>query len=234
MIKPIELVIFDCDGVLVDTERIAVRVQVTLAAELGWTLTEEDIVRRFIGRPSADIRNQIVDRLGKETAALWRERFERRHREAVDAGLTAVEGLPQALDAISLPTCVASNGTPDKIQHNLSRAGLYERFAGRIFSASDVPRGKPDPDLFLYAAREMGVEPAACVVVEDSQPGVQAARAAGMRVVGYAGGLTPAERLAEAGAEIFHEMCELPYLFAAHQEAAHGGGAGCLGSSATR
>lgn len=210
--KPIELVIFDCDGVLVDSERIAARVQVTLGAELGWPLTEAEVIARFIGRSSASIREQITERLGPGAAALWWERFEELHREAVDSGLSPVEGLPEALDAITLPTCVASSGSHEKMRHTLGRTGLYERFAGRIHSATEVARGKPAPDLFLYAAQRMGVDPAACVVVEDSLPGVQAARAAGMRAFGYAGGLTPAERLEGPGTLVFHHMRELPAL----------------------
>ncbi len=98
------------------------------------------------------------------------------------------------------------------MRHTLGVTGLYERFAGRIFSAAEVARGKPAPDLFLHAARQMGIDPAACVVVEDSRPGVQAARAAGMRAFGYAGGLTPAERLAGPGTVVFDDMRELPGL----------------------
>ncbi|MGW6984493.1 HAD family hydrolase [Streptomyces sp. NPDC054932] len=215
MIKPIELVIFDCDGVLVDTERIAVPIQVALGAELGWPLTEGEVMDRFIGRSSASIREDIAARVGDEAAEIWRERFEERHRLAVDAGLSAVEGLPEALDAISLPTCVASSGSHEKMRHTLGRTGLYERFAGRIYSATEVSRGKPAPDVFLYAAQRMGVDPAACAVVEDSRPGVEAARAAGMRAFGYAGGLTAAERLEGSGTVVFHDMCELPGLIAA-------------------
>ncbi|MFG2875489.1 HAD family hydrolase [Streptomyces sp. NPDC048337] len=215
MIKPIELVIFDCDGVLVDSERIAVRVQVALGAELGWPLTEEEVIDRFIGRSSTSIREQVSARLGDETSALWWDRFEQLHAEAVDAGLAPVEGLPEALDAITLPTCVASSGSHEKMRHTLGRTGLYARFAGRIHSAAEVARGKPAPDLFLHAARRMGVDPAACAVVEDSRPGVEAARAAGMRAFGYAGGLTPAERLEGAGTVVFHDMRELPPLLAA-------------------
>ncbi|WP_405594724.1 HAD family hydrolase [Streptomyces sp. NBC_01410] len=214
MIKPIELVIFDCDGVLVDSERIAARVQVALGAELGRPLTEDEVIDRFIGRSSASIREQVSARLGHETAAIWWERFEQLHREAVDAGLSPVEGLSDALDAITLPTCVASSGSHEKMRHTLGRTGLYERFAGRIYSATEVARGKPAPDLFLYAAQHMGVDPAACVVVEDSRPGVEAARAAGMRAFGYAGGLTPAERLEGADTVVFHDMRKLPHLFA--------------------
>ncbi|MFF4388676.1 HAD family hydrolase [Streptomyces sp. NPDC001552] len=214
MIKPIELVIFDCDGVLVDTERIALPLQVALGAELGWPLTEEEVMDRFMGRSSASIHKDIAGRLGDETAGLWRELFERRHREAVDAGLSAVEGLPQALGTITLPTCVASSGSHEKMRHTLGRTGLYEHFEGRIYSATEVSRGKPAPDLFLYAAQRMGIDPAACAVVEDSRPGVEAARAAGMRSFGYAGGLTPAERLEGAGTVVFHDMRELPGLIA--------------------
>ncbi|MFF4421074.1 HAD family hydrolase [Streptomyces sp. NPDC001549] len=215
MIKPIELVIFDCDGVLVDSERIALPIQVALGAELGWPLTEDEVMDRFMGRSSASIREDIAARVGDETADHWRELFEQRHREAVDAGLSAVEGLPEALGAITLPTCVASSGSHDKMRHTLGRTGLYENFEGRIYSATEVRRGKPAPDLFLYAARRMGVDPAACAVVEDSRPGVEAARAAGMRAFGYAGGLTRAERLEGAGTVVFHDMRDLPGLIAA-------------------
>ncbi|MET7389056.1 HAD family hydrolase [Streptomyces sp. NPDC005529] len=214
MIKAIELVIFDCDGVLVDSERIAVRVQVALGAALGWPLTRQDVVARFIGRSHAAIREQVAAQLGDETAATWAEQFEERHREAVDAELLPVEGLPEALDGITLATCVASSGSHDKMRHTLGRTGLYERFAGRIFSATEVAHGKPAPDLFLYAARQMGVDPTACVVVEDSRPGIQAARAAGMRSLAYAGGLTPAEELAGPDTVVFHDMRKLPALLA--------------------
>ncbi|MEU6231786.1 HAD family hydrolase [Kitasatospora sp. NPDC047058] len=214
MIKPVELVIFDCDGVLVDSERIALRVQVALGAELGWPLTEEEVVARFIGRSQASIGAQIAERLGAETAAVWWERFEQLHRVEVDTRLEAVEGLPEALAGIDLPTCVASSGSHEKMRHTLGRTGLYEHFAGRIFSATEVAHGKPAPDLFLHTAERMGVDPAACVVVEDSRPGVQAARAAGMRALGYAGGLTAAALLEGPGTVVFDDMRKLPELVA--------------------
>ncbi|MYU05031.1 HAD-IA family hydrolase [Streptomyces sp. SID8366] len=171
-----------------------------------------EVVGRFNGRSHAAIRAQVADRLGTVTAAIWSERFEELHREAVDSELAPVEGLMETLDAIALPTCVASSGTHDKMRHTLGRTGLYDRFAGRIYSATEVSRGKPAPDLFLHAARSMGVEPAACAVVEDSGLGVRAARAAGMRAFGYAGGLTPAERLEGPGTVVFRDMRELPAL----------------------
>ncbi|MER8034231.1 HAD family hydrolase [Streptomyces hydrogenans] len=214
MIKPIELVIFDCDGVLVDSERLAVRLQVALGAELGWPLTADEVVERFIGRSEESIVGQIAERLGAETAALWWSRLIQRHRDAVDTGLDPVDGLPEALAALTLPTCVASSGSHEKMRHTLGRTGLYAHFEGRIYSASEVSRGKPAPDLFLYAARRMGVDPAACAVVEDSGPGVAAARAAGMRAFGYAGGPTPAARLEGPGTVVFGDMRELPGLLA--------------------
>ncbi|MFD0358920.1 HAD family hydrolase [Streptomyces sp. NPDC127110] len=210
--EPVRLVIFDCDGVLVDSEPLAARVQVALGAELGWPLTEAEVVERFIGRSAAHVREQVAARLGDATAREWDQRFTVLHAEAVDAGLRPVAGLPEALDRISLATCVASSGSHEKMRHTLGRTGLYERFAGRIHSATEVPRGKPAPDVFLYAARRMGVDPAACVVVEDSLPGVRAARAAGMRSLGYAGGLTPADALAGPGTVVFTDMRELPAL----------------------
>jgi beta-phosphoglucomutase-like phosphatase (HAD superfamily) len=212
MITPIELVIFDCDGVLVDSERIAVRVSVSIGAELGWPLTEADVIERFMGRSSSSIGEQIAARLGPELAATWGERFELRHREAVDTGLIVVDGIVEALDGITRPTCVASSGSHDKMRHTLGRTGLYHRFEGRIFSASEVAQGKPAPDLFLHAAATMGVPPAACVVIEDSQYGIQAARAAGMRSFGYAGGLTPAQWLEGPGTVVFDDMRKLPAL----------------------
>ncbi|RKN26924.1 HAD family hydrolase [Micromonospora musae] len=212
MINPIGLVIFDCDGVLVDSERIAVRVNIALGAELGWPLTEAEVIERFIGRSSMSIGEQIAARLGRGVADIWADRFDLAHRQAVDAGLTAVDGINDALDEITQPTCVASSGTHEKMRHTLGRTGLYRRFEGRIFSATEVAHGKPAPDLFLHAAATMGVPPAACVVVEDSQYGVQAARAAGMRCFGYAGGLTPAHRLEGPDTVVFDDMRKLPGL----------------------
>jgi HAD superfamily hydrolase (TIGR01509 family) len=211
---PIELVIFDCDGVLVDSEPIAVRAFVALGAELGWPLTEADVIEKFIGRSISANFEEITARVGPDRAALWQERFAQLHRAAVDAGLTAVDGILEVLDTLTLPTCVASGGRHDVMRHTLGRTGMYPYFEGRIFSASEVARGKPAPDLFLHAAERMGVHPSACVVVEDSRYGVQAARAAGMRALGYAGGLTPARWLEGPDTTVFDDMRDLPRLLA--------------------
>ena len=186
--------IFDCDGVLVDTERIAVRIDVIVLAELGWPMTEAEVVERFMGRSDEEMTADIEAHLGRRLPASWEEPFRHLYRQAFEAELEPVAGVVEALDAIAIPTCVASSGTHEKIRFTLGLTGLYERFAGRIFSVSDVARGKPAPDLFLHAAARMGVPPAQCAVVEDSRYGVEAARAAGMRAFGYAGGLAPKAR----------------------------------------
>ncbi|MEV5198406.1 HAD family hydrolase [Streptomyces sp. NPDC053720] len=206
-----ELVIFDCDGVLVDSERIAVRIEVQIGAELGWPLTADEVIEKFVGRSNKSISELVDARLPGKSAA-WQQRYETLHREAVDRELVAVEGIHEALAAIALPTCVASSGSHEKMRHTLGHTGLYAHFEGRIFSATEVAHGKPAPDLFLHAARRMGVAPAACVVVEDSKYGVQAARSAGMRAFGYAGGLTPAHWLEGPDTVVFDDMRKLPTL----------------------
>jgi len=206
------LVIFDCDGVLVDSERLAIRIDVEFLAELGWTMTEAEAAERFVGLSMAQIRHQVESHLGRPLPAGWEEEFQERLRDAFISGLGPVQGIVDALDAIRHETCVASSGTHEKIKFSLSLVGLYDRFVGRIFSATEVPRGKPAPDLFLHAARRMRAEPAQCVVIEDSVPGVTAALAAGMRVLAYAGGVTSAARLARRGAVVFDDMRDLPAL----------------------
>jgi HAD superfamily hydrolase (TIGR01509 family) len=211
-LMPFELVIFDCDGVLVDSERIAVKVDVQVFAALGVTLTEQEVIDRFVGRSDEYIASQLEAELGQPLAADWGEEFAPRYREAFAAELRPVDGVIEALDQITVPTCVASSGPQEKMRYTLGLTGLYERFAGRIFSVTEVARGKPAPDLFLHAAQRMGVNPRRCAVVEDSRWGVEAARAAGMRAFGYAGGLTAAERLTGPDTIVFDDMRELPRL----------------------
>ena len=208
----VELVIFDCDGVLIDSERLGVKVDVIALRELGWPLSEAEVIARFVGRSDRDNRAAIEAHLGRKLPDGWAEQFEARYREAFKAELTPVAGVPDALDRITLPTCVASSATHEHLRYMLGLTGLYDRFAGRIFSADDVATGKPAPDLFLHAAEQMGATPARCVVIEDSRYGVQAARAAGMRVLAFAGGLTPGEVLDGPDTVVFDDMRELPPL----------------------
>jgi HAD superfamily hydrolase (TIGR01509 family) len=214
MSRPIELVIFDCDGVLVDSERLAVRIDVRVLAELGWVLSEREVIERFLGRSHEFMVAEIEAHLGRRLAPDWEDPFQHLYREAFAAELTPVAGVVEALDAITPPTCVASGGSHEKMRYTLGLTRLWDRFAGRVFSASEVARGKPAPDLFLHAATRMGVDPRACAVVEDSRYGVEAARAAGMLALGFAGGLTAAEHLQGPGTLVFSDMRELPRLLA--------------------
>jgi HAD superfamily hydrolase (TIGR01509 family) len=210
--QTVDLVIFDCDGVLLDSERLAVKVEVELLAELGWPLTEAEIIERFMGRSDASMYAEIEAHIGRPLPDNWAGYAASHYRAAFEAELTPVEGIVEALEEISIPSCVASSSTHEKLEHSLRLVGLYDRFEGRIFSATEVAHGKPAPDLFLHAAQAMGVPPPGCVVIEDSRYGVEAARAAGMRVVGFAGGLTPAQALAGPGTIVFDDMRDLPEL----------------------
>ncbi|WP_394194198.1 HAD family hydrolase [Microbacterium foliorum] len=208
---PIDLVIFDCDGVLVDSERLSIEVDRRVLADLGWELSSDEIVHRFVGRSAAYFRSEIESFLGSPLRDDWEATYQPWYVAAF-AELIAVDGVERALDEIVTATCVASSGTHAKIRRTLGMTGLLPRFEGRIFSVEDVVVGKPAPDLFLHAADRLGVDPEHCAVVEDSRFGVRAARAAGMRVYGYAGGLTPAEWLEQEGAVVFADMRDLPDL----------------------
>jgi HAD superfamily hydrolase (TIGR01509 family) len=211
------LVIFDCDGVLVDSERISVAVEARVLTELGWPHTEDDVVRRFVGRSSADQLAELTEHLGPELTREFDERTTREIHEAFETDLCAVPGvdvLVTRLHQAGVPTCVASSGTHERMVRTLGVTGLQEHFSGRIYSATQVSRGKPAPDLFLHAAEAMGVAPRACAVVEDSVYGVQAAVAAGMTAYGFTGGLAAPGALEAAGAVEFASMVALADVLA--------------------
>jgi HAD superfamily hydrolase (TIGR01509 family) len=207
-----DLVIFDCDGVLVDSERIAVRVDLVVLAGLGWDLTEAEVIDRFVGRSHEHMVGEIEAYLGRTLAPDWEAEYLGLYRDAFEAELAPVDGVVEALDSIFAPTCVASSSTHERLRQTLGLTGLLDRFEGRIFSAEEVTNGKPAPDLFVHAATTLGADPARCAVIEDSQYGVQAARAAGMHAFAYAGGLTPRERLEGPTTTVFDDMRELPRL----------------------
>jgi HAD superfamily hydrolase (TIGR01509 family) len=196
--------------VLVDSERIATRIDVEVLTELGWPITHDEVIERFVGRTDAAMREEVEEYVGRSLVAEW-DGFAPRYAEAFATELQPVDGVVEALDRVDSATCVASSGRRDSIETKLRLTGLWDRFEGRIFSADDVEHGKPAPDLFLLAASRLGAEPAGCAVIEDSPFGVQAARAAGMRAFGYSGGLMSAERLSAADV-VFDEMRELPGL----------------------
>jgi len=213
-VRPVELVIFDCDGVLVDSERIAVGADLVVLERVGLKMTEAEVIDRFVGRSPAVMRQMIEAHLGHPIAPALQDEWDQLYSDAFAAELRPIDGVEAALAEIRQATCVASSSEPRSLERKLKLTGLYERFAGRIFSATEVRNGKPAPDLFLYAAERMEVAPDRCAVVEDSQYGVRAARAAGMRVFAYASGFTDQRLLAGADTTIFTDMRELPRLLA--------------------
>lgn len=212
MTRPPGLVVFDCDGVLVDSERLTVHVEARVLTELGWPHTAAQVISRWMGRTSEFQLGEIEAQLGREAMLEFDDRSTRDVHAAFDRELRAVAGvelLVERLHAAGVATCVASSGSHEKMARTLGLTGLHGLFEGRIFSSSEVARGKPAPDLFLHAAVRMGFAPPDCAVIEDSVYGVQAAVSAGMTAYGYAGGLTDGSTLADAGAVAFDDMADL-------------------------
>ena len=199
-----ELVIFDCDGVLIDSEAIACRADAACLAELGITITAEEIMERYLGISAATMCRDIEQRYSLALPHDFVDTLHKRVAAIFDSELTAISGVEQLLQTIRQSRCVASSSAPERLRHSLTVTRLLGYFEPHIFSATQVARGKPAPDLFLFAADAMQAAPALCIVVEDSVPGVQAAVAAGMRAIGFTGGehcrAGHAEQLHAAGA----------------------------------
>jgi HAD superfamily hydrolase (TIGR01509 family) len=206
-----DLVIFDCDGVLVDSERITNGIFVTMLNDLGLAVTLDEMFRDFVGRSMGQCLEIIEDRLGRAPPESFLQEYTERIEVALSSDLEPVAGIEAALDMIDLPMCVASSGSHEKMQLTLGLTGLFDRFDGRIFSATEVRRGKPAPDIFLHAASVMGADPSACAVIEDSPRGVRAGIAAGMTVFGYAERSDP-RSLEQEGAVVFTQMSQLAGL----------------------
>jgi HAD superfamily hydrolase (TIGR01509 family) len=207
-----DLVIFDCDGVLIDSERLAVRTESQILTELGWPLSEADVIERFVGRSAAYMQSVIEEKIGRPVD--WQAEFELRVRDVYERELVPVDGVIAVLDEITVPTCVASSSSHQMLNFKLGLTGLAERFTGCLFSADDVAHGKPDPAVFLFAAESMGMRPDRCAVIEDSVSGVEAALAAGMSVFAFSDGVTNARQLERDGVVLFDAMHRLPELLA--------------------
>lgn len=212
-----DLVIFDCDGVLIDSELIGARVEVAELGRIGIPLTESEILTRYVGMSA----QAMFHALEVEHRRALPEGFAATVQTAIEAAferdLQVIPGIHETLDRLTVTTCVASSSTLARLRHSLGLTGLYARFAPHVFSAEQVARGKPAPDLFLHAATEMGCAPTRCLVIEDSVSGVRGAVAAGMRVWGFIGGGHCGDgheaRLRDAGAErVFDSMPDLPAL----------------------
>lgn len=223
------LVIFDCDGVLVDTEPVVQRVLSDWLTAHGWPMTPQESARTIKGSHIVEIQKRAESRLGRSLPGFV-EGYRKSMFEAFEAGIPEIPGagrVLELLEAAGMPFCVASNGPHVKMAVSMKSAGLLDRLGGmqggRIFSADDVGEPKPSPRLFLHAAGRMGFEPSRCLVVDDSTQGVIAALAAGMGIVGYED-LTPAETLRSAGApHVMTHLDELPALLGMRAEAARGG-----------
>ncbi|MFF6881314.1 HAD family hydrolase [Streptomyces sp. NPDC012474] len=209
-----DLVIFDNDGVLVDSEPISNRLLAAYLTELGHPTSYEESIRDYMGSAMHRIHEIVLQRTGQRLPESFDDVFHTRVFAAFEQDLVAVAGASGVLEKLAadaVPYCVASSGSHERIRVGHRTTGLDRWFdEGRIFSSQDVGRGKPAPDLFLYAASRMGVSPERCVVVEDSPLGVQAAIAAGMDVYGFTA-MTPAEKLAGASG-LFSDMGQLADL----------------------
>ena len=204
-----ELIIFDCDGVLVDSETLGNRVLIEFVAEFGLKLEIEEAILLFRGCKMADCVAVIEQKLGKKMPSDFVTQLRTRTAKAFEYELLSIEEIEAALDKINLPICVASSGPIEKIELALRVTNLLPRFAGSIFSSYQIGSWKPEPDLFLFAAKTMGFEPQFCTVVEDSILGVRAGISAGMRVLWYK---AQSEATLVDGAIVFQSMNQLPLL----------------------
>lgn len=221
------LVIFDCDGVLVDSEPISIAVlRETIAAD-GVEISEADAYRHFLGRSMTSIAETLEVEFGLVITSEHLRHIRTRLFGHFRAELQPIAGIAEALDGIALPYCVASSSKPERIRLSLEVTGLLDRFEPHIYSSSMVKHGKPAPDLFLHAARDMGAAPADCLVVEDSAAGIEAAKRAGMRVFAFTGGShgIPGDLRSKSASlmpdTIFDDMRMLPRLLGSARHAGH-------------
>jgi HAD superfamily hydrolase (TIGR01509 family) len=217
------LVIFDCDGVLVDSEPISLRCTAAALNRFGYPVDEDDVFDRFLGGSTASMVAAVEASLGRGLAPEALDDLRREILDAFGRELRAVPGVTKAVERLDRPFCVASSSIPERIRYSLRITGLLPLFEPDIFSATMVVHGKPAPDLFLLAAKRMKAEPARCIVVEDSIHGAKAGKAAGMIVLGFTGGShirgnaarerSHGERLTQAGATVvFDKLADLPEL----------------------
>jgi HAD superfamily hydrolase (TIGR01509 family) len=213
-----DLVIFDCDGVLIDSELLSIEADLACLAEDGIEISAEEILERYTGISMAGMLADLEVRHGCSFPD-----FAARHRRRLEAlfvaGLKPIDGVAEVLAAIECKACVASSATPERLRHALTLVGLFDRLHPHIFSTVEVAHGKPAPDLFLHAATQMAAEPRCCVVIEDSAPGVIAAVAAGMTTIGFTGGAHcrpghDARLFAEGAALVIGGMAQLPSALA--------------------
>lgn len=212
----LSLVILDCDGVLVDSERMTNGNLAKMITELGHPMTGADCQRQFMGRTLENVQAMIEGLIGRKLHDDWPDQVRARDLETFKAGVPAVPGIFEVLDDLDqrgVPYCVGSSGKYAKMHVTLGSSGLLPRLEGKLFSAQDCENGKPAPDVFLLAAKTMGYAPNTCVVIEDSVPGVLAAKAAGMQAYAYVEDPScDRNAMTKAGATLFEDMKQLPNL----------------------
>lgn len=205
-----ELLLFDCDGVLVDSERISNEIFAQMLRELGLDVDLQYMFDHFVGYSMEQCVEKIEALTGEPLSADFAAEFERREIDALSSQLVSVDGVREALSQIDMRRCVVSSGSHKKIRNSLTKTGLMKFFEPHIFSVEDVAKPKPAPDVYQFAARTMKIEPEKCLVIEDTPTGVAAGAAAGMTVFGYAGYMKP-EKLTDAGAHhVVSNMAQLP------------------------
>lgn len=203
---------------LVDSEPIANRILAERLQAIGLSLSQDEVMRRFVGRTKAGCVELAIELLARPLPEHFIEAWDAALFSALAAEVKAIQGIAEVLAGLDLPYCVASNSTPERMQLTLRTTGLLQLFESRMFTAGEVAKPKPAPDLFLHAAKSMGAPPARCAVIEDTATGARAGVAAGMTVFGYAGGAhTDAATLEREGARVFRSMRDLPGLLGGGQ-----------------
>lgn len=209
MKPPIKCIIFDCDGVLVDSEPIAISTLVNIANQLGIPIDYNFGVEQFQGNSMSEVVKIIQSQTANPLPADFVKQYRTRSFERFTEELQPIKNVPTLLQQLTLPSCVASSGPVNKIRHNLAIIGLLSQFENRIFSCYDLQKWKPDPAIYLHAAEKMGYKTENCLVVEDSLFGVQAGVASGCQVYAYASHARNPKELEAAGATLFYDMLDL-------------------------
>ena len=217
-----ELIIFDCDGTLMDSELIAAEAEVEVLAELGIEMKAKEFSARFAGTSAMVAKAILEEELGRSLPDNHNDTVKAKVKEKLWREVKTLPGAHEVLDMLDQPRCICSNANMEKLKIELTRGELWDRFRPYVYSAYDLENGnhKPAPDIFLHAAKEFDVSPAACAVIEDSVSGVEGAKAAGMRVIGFTGGSHTysghADSLTDAGAEtVIRRLADLPPIIEA-------------------
>lgn len=212
--KNIKCIIFDCDGVLVDSESIGNQVLLSMAKEFGLKMTLEEAFINFNGRSLKDCFQQIEEIIMQELPENFEDEYRKKSFEAFKKELQPIKDVKEFIDNLAVSYCVASSGPPEKIILNLTTVGLIDKFEHKIFSSYQINSWKPNPEIFLFAAKEMGFQVHECMVIEDSKAGVIAAKKGGFTVYGFANSYTEKE-LSKEGAIVFYDFQELKTILSA-------------------